>query len=73
MPGQYHTGDAVRPRLCGQVKEGNPTGRLYLCPRCGAQVVICPCCDRGNIYCNRGCGEESRRITQSAPPAGVTN
>jgi hypothetical protein len=66
MPGQYPTGDAVRPRLCGQAKEIDPTGRLYLCARCGARVVICPCCDRGNIYCNRGCAEESRRIKQRA-------
>jgi hypothetical protein len=40
------------------------TARLFNCERCGGQVVICSCCDRGNRYC-QGCApvarQESRR------------
>ncbi|WP_175948342.1 hypothetical protein [Burkholderia pyrrocinia] len=37
-----------------------PTGRLYLCARCRAQVFICRRCDRGNRYC-RDCAADARR------------
>lgn len=37
-----------------------PTGRLYLCARCRAQVFICRRCDRGNRYC-RDCADDARR------------
>ncbi|QTB53408.1 hypothetical protein [Burkholderia pseudomallei] len=37
-----------------------PTGRLYLCARCRAQVFICRRCDRGNRYC-RNCAADVRR------------
>lgn len=30
------------------------TGRMYLCARCRAQVVVCRRCDRGQIYCPSG-------------------
>jgi hypothetical protein len=40
------------------------TARLFNCARCGDQVVICSCCDRGHCYC-QGCAlaarQESRR------------
>jgi hypothetical protein len=36
------------------------TGRLFLCGRCRAQVLICSRCDRGQIYCGRGCSEAAR-------------
>jgi len=32
------------------------TGRMYLCARCRAQVVVCRRCDRGQIYCPSGLG-----------------
>ena len=32
------------------------TGRMYLCARCRAQVVVCRRCDRGQIYCPSGFG-----------------
>lgn len=41
-----------------------PTGRLFLCARCRVQVVVCPRCDRGQIYCASGCSSEARRESQ---------
>src|SRR5262245_50950265 len=64
MPGQYLTRGAVRPRLCGKAEEPDASARLYLCARCQAQVLICSCCDRGNIYCARECAEVVRRSAQ---------
>ena len=37
------------------------TARLFNCARCRRQVVICSHCDRGNIYCGRGCSCSARR------------
>jgi hypothetical protein len=34
--------------------------RLYLCARCRVQVILCSHCDRGNRYCGRACGYQSR-------------
>ena len=42
------------------------TGRMYLCARCRAQVVVCRRCDRGQIYCPGGCAREARREAQRA-------
>jgi len=64
MPGQYPTSGGPRPRLCDEGKQA--TARRYLCERCRVEVLICSCCDRGNIYCEQGCAEESRRIKRSA-------
>ena len=66
MPGQYLTRGAVGPRLCGKAEEPDASARLYLCARCRIQVLICSCCDRGNIYCEQGCAEESRRSKRRA-------
>jgi hypothetical protein len=66
MPGQYLTRGAVRPRLCGKAEEPDASARLYLCARCRVQVLICSCCDRGNIYCEGDCAAESRRTRQRA-------
>jgi hypothetical protein len=41
-------------------------GRLFLCARCRIQVLICSCCDRGQIYCVGGCAREARREAQRA-------
>ena len=38
----------------------DPPGRLFLCARCRAQVVLCSRCDRGNRYCGRPCRRLSR-------------
>jgi hypothetical protein len=64
MPGQYSTRSAFRPRLCDEAQQADATGRLFLCARCRAQVLICSCCDRGNIYCEQDCAQRSRREAQ---------
>ena len=37
------------------------TARLYNCARCHCLVIICSHCDRGNIYCDKGCALAARR------------
>jgi hypothetical protein len=66
MPGQYPIGGSFRPRLCDEGKQADTTARLYLCERCRIQVLICTCCDRGNIYCEQGCATENRCSKQRA-------
>jgi hypothetical protein len=36
------------------------TGRLFLCARCQAQVLVCGPCDRGQRYCATGCADITR-------------
>lgn len=36
-------------------------GRMFLCERCRAQVVLCSRCDRGNVYCGPACAASRRR------------
>jgi len=36
-------------------------GRLFNCAHCERQVVFCPRCDHGNLYCSPGCSETARR------------
>jgi hypothetical protein len=38
----------------------NQTGRMFLCGRCRAQVVLCSRCDRGNVYCGAACSQARR-------------
>jgi len=38
--------------------------RLFHCPQCHQQVVLCPRCDHGNHYCSRECSENARRASQ---------
>jgi hypothetical protein len=64
MQRQYLTHRRIRPRLCGDADEALANARLYLCARCHDQVLICSCCDHGNIYCAKGCAEEARRSAQ---------
>ena len=40
------------------------TGRLFLCARCQAQVLVCSHCDRGQRYCTNGCANITRRSRQ---------
>lgn len=35
--------------------------RLFLCPRCRSQVILCRRCDRGHVYCLNGCAVTARR------------
>ncbi len=37
------------------------TARIFNCARCHCQVIICSCCDRGNIYCSQSCSSISRK------------
>jgi hypothetical protein len=37
------------------------SARIFNCVRCHNQVIICSCCDRGNIYCGSICSQESRK------------
>ena len=39
----------------------NQPGRMFLCGRCRAQVVLCSRCDRGNVYCGPACAQARRR------------
>lgn len=43
-----------------------PVGRFFLCarPECRAQSLICPPCDRGQIYCSKDCACQARRQAQ---------
>jgi hypothetical protein len=36
------------------------SARLFLCARCGVQVLLCRRCDRGNRYCGLACRREAR-------------
>lgn len=59
------TGGAVRPLRRGCIdRDGLACGRLFLCARCRAQVLICSHCDRGQRYCADGCAWEARRRSQ---------
>ena len=42
------------------------TGRMFLCARCHAQVVLCTRCDRGQIYCGPPCSSQARHAAQRA-------
>ncbi len=37
------------------------SARLFHCARCHGQVILCRGCDRGNIYCGKGCAQAARR------------
>jgi hypothetical protein len=37
------------------------SARIFNCARCHRQVIICSCCDRGNIYCSSECSLVSRQ------------
>jgi len=61
MQDEYPADGGVRlRRVCdgGQAEPGE--GRLFLCAGCRGQVIICSCCDRGQIYCSHGCASRAR-------------
>lgn len=37
------------------------SARIFNCARCHRQVIICSCCDHGNIYCSYKCSLLSRQ------------
>jgi hypothetical protein len=44
----------------------NRQASVFVEDSCWAQVLICSCCDRGQIYCAQGCAKECRRSAQRA-------
>jgi len=69
MRGQYPTqrGFRLHPSGCAHASEA--PARFFLCARCRARVLICSCCDRGQVYCAGGCAKEARRRAQRAAGA----
>lgn len=53
-------------RLCQELS----ALRLYRCARCNQKALICSGCDRGQIYCAKGCADQARR--ESLHRAGAT-
>jgi hypothetical protein len=51
MQGQYPGNRGVRPPGVLALHVEAASARLFLCAGCRLQVVICSCCDRGQIYC----------------------
>jgi hypothetical protein len=41
-----------------------PSARLFHCARCHSQVILCRACDRGHVYCGKGCARAARRASQ---------
>jgi hypothetical protein len=65
MPVEYSTRCGRRP-CPGETHPVETPARLFLCARCRAQVLVCSCCDRGQIYCAGGCAQEARYQAQRA-------
>jgi len=64
MQVEYPANEGVRLRRTCEAGQADPaSGRLYLCTRCRRQVIVCSCCDRGQIYCAGGCAQQARRGT----------
>jgi len=64
MQDEYPADEGVRlRRVCDAGQAELLSGRLFLCAACRNQANICSCCDRGQIYCGRGCALRARRQT----------
>ena len=67
MQDEYPAEEGVRlRRVCDTAQPEAASGRLFLCVGCRGQVIICGCCDRGQVYCNDGCAPRARRQTLQA-------
>ena len=67
MQDEYPADEGVRLRRgCDSGEAGVVSGRLFLCAGCRGQVIICSCCDRGQVYCNGGCAVRARQQTLQA-------
>jgi len=65
MQGQYPGNRGGRPPgVCRSADGEAPSARLFLCAGCRAQVLICRCCDRGQLYCAGACAPRARRRAQ---------
>jgi hypothetical protein len=60
MRSPYSKARGRRP-CAGKLSSPEASARLFNCGRCRVQVRVCSCCDRGQIYCARGCANETRR------------
>jgi hypothetical protein len=65
MPGHYSTPCGRRP-CTDEGKRSDASARLFVCVGCRVQVLICSCCDRGQIYCAGSCAREARCQAQRA-------
>jgi hypothetical protein len=64
MQGEYPAEGGVRlRRACDDEQTALGSGRLFVCAWCGCEVVVCSCCDRGQIYCGVDCTGHARRQT----------
>jgi len=64
MQVEYPVKDGARPcRTRDAGRADALSGRLFVCAGCRRQVIVCSCCDRGQIYCANGCAREARRRT----------
>jgi hypothetical protein len=64
MQGEYPAEGGVRlRRACDDGQTALGSGRLFVCAWCGCEVVVCSCCDRGQIYCGVDCAGQARRQT----------
>jgi len=64
MQADYPANHGVRPRRACKAGEADPlSGRLFLCAGCRRQVIVCSCCDRGQVYCTGACAKQARRRT----------
>jgi len=62
MQDDYPANNGVRPcRTCEAGQPDPPSGRLFLCAGCRHQVIVCSCCDRGQLYCAGDCARQARR------------
>src|SRR5271156_3005742 len=62
MQDEYPAEGGVRlRRACDDGQTALGSGRLFVCAWCGCEVVVCSCCDRGQIYCGVDCAGRARR------------
>lgn len=64
MQGQYPGKRCVSPPGIQPSHAEAASARLFLCAACRMQVVICSCCDRGQIYCAGDCADRARRYSR---------
>jgi hypothetical protein len=64
MQDDYPADNGARLRhVFGNADAAPASGRLFLCAGCRTQVVVCSCCDRGQVYCPWGCAGQARQRT----------
>ena len=67
MRGEYRGNRGARPRdVCQFDGDVAASARLFVCAGCRRQVLICSCCDRGQIYCAGNCAPYARRCSLRA-------